>query len=78
APPPADETPAQGIEAVAPAAAGPVKKGGRAAGLLKSSAVMAAGTMVSRLTGFIRSALIVSALGVGLLGDTFQVAYTLP
>jgi putative peptidoglycan lipid II flippase len=39
---------------------------------------MAAGTMVSRLTGFIRSALIVSALGVGLLGDTFQVAYQLP
>ncbi|GGR74734.1 lipid II flippase MurJ [Streptomyces humidus] len=54
------------------------KKGGRASGLLKSSAVMAAGTMVSRLTGFVRSALIVSALGVGLLGDTFQVAYQLP
>lgn len=54
------------------------KKGGRAAGLLKSSAVMAAGTMVSRLTGFVRSALIVSALGVGVLGDTFQVAYQLP
>ncbi len=34
--------------------------------------------MVSRLTGFIRSALIVAALGVGLLGDTFQVAYQLP
>ncbi|MDH6625122.1 putative peptidoglycan lipid II flippase [Streptomyces sp. LBL] len=62
--------------AAAPAA--PAKKGGKAAGLLKSSAVMAAGTMVSRLTGFIRSALIVSALGVGLLGDTFQVAYQLP
>ncbi|MBC7268791.1 MAG: murein biosynthesis integral membrane protein MurJ [Streptomyces sp.] len=60
-----------------PAAAVP-KKGGRATGLLKSSAVMAAGTMVSRLTGFIRSALIVSALGTALLGDTFQVAYQLP
>ncbi|MET7917626.1 murein biosynthesis integral membrane protein MurJ [Streptomyces avermitilis] len=60
----------------APAAA--PKKGGRASGLLKSSAVMAAGTLVSRLTGFVRSALIVSALGVGLLGDTFQVAYQLP
>ncbi|TCR24111.1 murein biosynthesis integral membrane protein MurJ [Streptomyces sp. BK205] len=64
---------------VAPAApAAPAKKGGKATGLLKSSAVMAAGTMVSRLTGFVRSALIVSALGVGLLGDTFQVAYQLP
>ncbi|MDX6364035.1 murein biosynthesis integral membrane protein MurJ [Streptomyces sp. NPDC058274] len=63
--------------APAPAAAAP-KKNGRASGLLKSSAVMAAGTMVSRLTGFIRSALIVSALGLGFLGDSFQVAYQLP
>ncbi|MDX3309059.1 murein biosynthesis integral membrane protein MurJ [Streptomyces sp. ME08-AFT2] len=61
-----------------PDAAVAPKKGGRAAGLLKSSAVMAAGTMVSRLTGFVRSALIVSALGIGVLGDTFQVAYQLP
>ncbi|MFK0282071.1 murein biosynthesis integral membrane protein MurJ [Streptomyces sp. NPDC090499] len=65
------------VPAAAPPPA-PTKKGGKAAGLLKSSAVMAAGTMVSRLTGFVRSALIVSALGVGLLGDTFQVAYQLP
>ncbi|MFJ6696734.1 murein biosynthesis integral membrane protein MurJ [Streptomyces sp. NPDC091272] len=62
-----------------PAAAPPPKKpAGRAAGLMRSSAVMAAGTMVSRLTGFIRSALIIAALGAGLLGDTFQVAYQLP
>jgi putative peptidoglycan lipid II flippase len=63
--------------APAPTAA-PKKSGGRASGLLKSSAVMAAGTLVSRLTGFIRSALIVSALGLGFLGDSFQVAYQLP
>ncbi|MEV0180299.1 murein biosynthesis integral membrane protein MurJ [Streptomyces sp. NPDC050625] len=77
APAPASAGPAApdaGSASAAPAA----KKGGRASGLLKSSAVMAAGTMVSRLTGFVRSALIVSALGVGLLGDTFQVAYQLP
>ncbi|MFD7063257.1 murein biosynthesis integral membrane protein MurJ [Streptomyces sp. NPDC059906] len=54
------------------------KKGGRAGGLLKSSAVMAAGTMVSRLTGFVRSAMIVSALGLGLLGESFQISYQLP
>ncbi|WP_405585569.1 murein biosynthesis integral membrane protein MurJ [Streptomyces sp. NBC_01092] len=64
--------------APAPAPAPASKKGGRAGGLLKSSAVMAAGTMVSRLTGFVRSMMIVSALGLGLLGDSFQVAYTLP
>ncbi|WP_435283397.1 murein biosynthesis integral membrane protein MurJ [Streptomyces koelreuteriae] len=73
APPLVDEPPAP-----EPAASPAPKKGGRAAGLMKSSAVMAAGTMVSRLTGFIRSALIVSAIGVGFLGDTFQVAYQLP
>ncbi|MFI6084498.1 murein biosynthesis integral membrane protein MurJ [Streptomyces sp. NPDC051217] len=57
----------------------PAKKaGGRASGLLKSSAVMAAGTLVSRLTGFVRSALIVAALGAATLGDTFQLAITLP
>lgn len=72
-PPPAAEAPVP-----EPPSAPAPKKGGRAGGLLKSSAVMAAGTMVSRLTGFIRSALIVSALGLGLLGDSFQVAYQLP
>ncbi|MFF9849218.1 murein biosynthesis integral membrane protein MurJ [Streptomyces litmocidini] len=54
------------------------KKSGRASGLLKSSAVMAAGTLVSRLTGFVRSLVITGALGAALLGDTFTIAYTLP
>ncbi|NUP18298.1 MAG: murein biosynthesis integral membrane protein MurJ [Streptomyces sp.] len=62
----------------APAQAPAAKKGGRVGGLMKSSAVMAAGTMVSRLTGFVRSAMIIAALGAGFLGDTFQVAYQLP
>ncbi|MFI9150841.1 murein biosynthesis integral membrane protein MurJ [Streptomyces sp. NPDC053367] len=77
---PAAPAPAPAAAATAPPAspASPARKGGRASGLLKSSAVMAAGTMVSRLTGLIRSVLIVSALGTALLGDTFQVAYQLP
>ncbi|WP_399088398.1 murein biosynthesis integral membrane protein MurJ [Streptomyces sp. BBFR2] len=61
-----------------PVAAAGKPSGGRASGLLKSSAVMAAGTMVSRLTGFVRSALIVAALGGAVLGDSWQVAYQLP
>ncbi|WP_328495248.1 murein biosynthesis integral membrane protein MurJ [Streptomyces sp. NBC_00414] len=77
-PPPARESAPAAAAPPAPAPAPAKKSGGRASGLLKSSAVMAAGTMVSRLTGFVRSALIVAALGVGLLGDTFQVAYQLP
>ncbi|MFF5252413.1 murein biosynthesis integral membrane protein MurJ [Streptomyces leeuwenhoekii] len=76
-PSPAAEEPApEPAPAAAPAAV--PKKGGRASGLLKSSAVMAAGTMVSRLTGFVRSAMIVSALGLAMLGESFQIAYQLP
>ncbi|MFI9828356.1 murein biosynthesis integral membrane protein MurJ [Streptomyces sp. NPDC051913] len=81
-PPSADRTMNLGTAPVpppsSPAPAAAAKKGGKAGGLLKSSAVMAAGTMVSRLTGFIRSALIVAALGTAFLGDAFQVAYQLP
>ncbi|SNB88504.1 putative peptidoglycan lipid II flippase [Streptomyces sp. PgraA7] len=52
--------------------------GGKVSGLLKSSAVMAAGTLVSRLTGFVRSLVITAALGAAMLGDSFTIAYTLP
>lgn len=78
APTPGPGRPAHEAPAPSPTPAPAAKKGGRASGLLKSSAVMAAGTMVSRLTGFIRSAMIVSALGLALLGESFQVAYQLP
>ncbi|MFJ5104974.1 murein biosynthesis integral membrane protein MurJ [Streptomyces sp. NPDC088554] len=62
----------------APAPPPAKKSGGKASGLLKSSAVMAAGTLVSRLTGFVRSLVITAALGAALLGDSYTVAYTLP
>lgn len=61
-----------------PAPVPPKSGGGRASGLLKSSAIMAAGTLVSRLTGFVRSLVITAALGAALLGDSFTIAYTLP
>ncbi|MFF2504343.1 murein biosynthesis integral membrane protein MurJ [Streptomyces sp. NPDC058067] len=64
--------------APAPVAAPAPKKGGRASSLMKSSALMAAGTLVSRLTGFVRTVVITAALGSALLGDTWTVAYTLP
>jgi putative peptidoglycan lipid II flippase len=47
-------------------------------GLLGSSAVMAAGTVVSRLSGFVRTGLLIAALGNGLRGDVFSVANTIP
>ena len=39
---------------------------------------MAAGTVVSRLSGFVRSALLVAALGNGLHADLFNIANTVP
>ncbi|MFE1316664.1 murein biosynthesis integral membrane protein MurJ [Kitasatospora phosalacinea] len=52
--------------------------GGRVAGLLNSSAVMAAGTLVSRGTGFLRTMVIAAAIGVASMGDSYNAANTLP
>ncbi|MFE9560864.1 murein biosynthesis integral membrane protein MurJ [Streptomyces sp. NPDC006487] len=46
--------------------------------VLRSGALMAAGSIVSRATGFIRSAVIGAALGTTLLGDGYAVANTVP
>jgi putative peptidoglycan lipid II flippase len=51
---------------------------GGVGGLLKSSAVMAMGTVASRMLGFVRNAVIVIALGTGSLGDVYNVANTFP
>ncbi|MEU5314150.1 murein biosynthesis integral membrane protein MurJ [Streptomyces sp. NPDC021562] len=51
-------------------------KGG--GGLLRSSALMAAGTVVSRATGLIRQMLQAAALGTGLLATTYNQANTVP
>ncbi|MBO1413686.1 murein biosynthesis integral membrane protein MurJ [Streptomyces sp. FH025] len=45
---------------------------------LPPSLVMAAGTIVSRVTGFVRSALLVAVLGSGVLADGYNVANTVP
>jgi putative peptidoglycan lipid II flippase len=50
----------------------------RTPSLLGSSAIMAAGTVVSRLTGFGRSAIIAAALGLGVVADVFNVANVVP
>jgi len=46
--------------------------------ILASSAVMAAGTVVSRASGFVRTALLAAALGAGLHADQFTIANTVP
>ncbi|MEU4730198.1 murein biosynthesis integral membrane protein MurJ [Streptomyces sp. NPDC023588] len=71
----APPTPAEDAPVAAPA---PSKPAGRASSLLKSSALMAAGTIVSRITGFLRTLVIAGAIGVGTFNDTYQIANTLP
>ncbi|QES59226.1 murein biosynthesis integral membrane protein MurJ [Streptomyces venezuelae] len=46
--------------------------------VLRSGALMAAGSIVSRATGFIRSAVVAAALGAAFLGDSYTVANTVP
>lgn len=46
--------------------------------VLKSSAIMAVGTIFSRITGLARNLLLVAALGTAIVGDTYQVANTIP
>jgi len=46
--------------------------------VLANSAVMAAGTVVSRISGFVRGALLAAALGPRLHGDIFNIANTVP
>jgi peptidoglycan biosynthesis protein MviN/MurJ (putative lipid II flippase) len=46
--------------------------------LAKASTLMAAGTIFSRITGLIRNLLLVALLGTTLLGDTYNVANTMP
>jgi putative peptidoglycan lipid II flippase len=66
-----DETETQRPEA-------PAAPKGKVANLLNSSAIMAAGTLVSRGTGFLRTMMIAWAIGVAVLGDRYSVANTLP
>ncbi|WP_030768514.1 murein biosynthesis integral membrane protein MurJ [Streptomyces sp. NRRL F-2664] len=60
--------------------AGPASDGAapKKTSVMRSGALMAAGSIVSRATGFVRSAVVVAALGTGLLGDGYAVANTVP
>nr|WP_269082853.1 murein biosynthesis integral membrane protein MurJ [Allosalinactinospora lopnorensis] len=46
--------------------------------MARSSAVMATGTLVSRVTGFGRTVVLAAALGTQLLGDAYNTANTIP
>ncbi|MEV4010911.1 murein biosynthesis integral membrane protein MurJ [Nonomuraea angiospora] len=46
--------------------------------MLRASAIMAAGTMVSRVTGFVRTMVLAYAIGTRALGDSYNAAYAIP
>ena len=48
------------------------------ASLLRSSGTMALGTIASRVTGFVRNAILIYAIGTLYLGDAYNLANTLP
>ena len=48
------------------------------AGVIRSSTVMATGTVVSRITGVLRTSALTAAVGTGLLADAYNTANTLP
>jgi putative peptidoglycan lipid II flippase len=59
--------------------AGPQPGPGTDQGLLRSSSVMAAGTVLSRITGVLRTTALAAALGsLGVLADAYNTANTLP
>ncbi len=51
---------------------------GEQAGVLRSSALMAAGTITSRATGLVRDMALVAAIGFGTLADTYSLGNSLP
>ena len=48
------------------------------ASVARSTTSMAAGTVVSRLTGFLRDMVIAGAIGTEIFADTYNVANTIP
>ncbi|WP_327582328.1 murein biosynthesis integral membrane protein MurJ [Nonomuraea sp. NBC_00507] len=69
--------PAKTGDDTAPAPA-PVDATRTTGSLLRSGSIMAAGTMVSRVTGFVRTVVLAAAVGTQLLGDAYNTANTIP
>ncbi|GGT62221.1 murein biosynthesis integral membrane protein MurJ [Streptomyces lateritius] len=50
----------------------------RTASVLRSGALMAAGSLVSRATGFVRSAIVAAAIGTGFVADGYALGNSVP
>ncbi|HRI98236.1 MAG TPA: murein biosynthesis integral membrane protein MurJ [Nocardioides sp.] len=75
---PADQPTEDPVGDTADPAAQAAQQSAQQSALLSHSAVMAAGTTVSRLTGFVRAALLSYALGASLHSDIFAFGNTVP
>jgi putative peptidoglycan lipid II flippase len=67
--------------AAGPAAPGRAAEPGRtqaARGLLANSKTMAVASLISRVTGFLRSSMLVAAIGINQVGDAYNVANNFP
>jgi putative peptidoglycan lipid II flippase len=51
---------------------------GASGGILRAAGTMAVATLVSRITGLLRTTVLAAALGVGLVNDAYNTANTLP
>jgi putative peptidoglycan lipid II flippase len=51
---------------------------GASGGILRIAGAMAVATLVSRITGLLRTMVLTAAIGTGLVGDAYNVANTLP
>jgi putative peptidoglycan lipid II flippase len=87
--PAADDSHTQVMTALPPVPRGPVAESeedadrregapGAAGGVLRAAGTMAVATLVSRITGLLRTMVLAAALGVTLVGDAYNTANTLP
>ena len=51
---------------------------GASGGILRAAGAMAVATLVSRITGLLRTMVLTAAIGTGLVGDAYNTANTLP
>jgi putative peptidoglycan lipid II flippase len=72
------QTPQPGQATEAPSEQPPAVEAESDRGLLANSKTMAIASLVSRITGFLRSSLIVAALGTGLVGDSYNLGNNFP
>ncbi|HSS68592.1 MAG TPA: lipid II flippase MurJ, partial [Nocardioidaceae bacterium] len=78
APPPPDRRPGAAGGGASGGASGDATDDYSGPSVLAASRVMAAGTIVSRMTGFVRASMLAAAIGLSVHADAFNVANTLP